>query len=92
MIPERNIFREKVSLLQRRPLYDELSDLIKTDPNIVYLCKTVRNTMTFIPEGLAVFREKTMGLKCFISLHVFVALFAAMNHMNTPQQKTCLDF
>lgn len=63
MIPGRNLLKEKIRSMERKPLYDKLSFLVRSGPEILYQCKAICDTMRMIPRELALFQEKNNELE-----------------------------
>lgn len=82
MIPERNLLKEKVSELERKPLHDYLTVLIKMGPEVLLHCEKIRDVMNMIPQDLKLLQEKYIEVEALHWLHLIEC---------AEDQKQCLS-
>lgn len=71
MIPERNLLREKVGLSERKPLYDELTNVIKTGPKVVLRCNKIEEAKRLSPNEVASLRKHNCAFEMLYMFFLF---------------------
>lgn len=84
MIPERNLFKEKISEIERKSLYETFSVLIRMGPATMLRCKKICDIIHMTPQDLAIFRKKAHDLELLYLL--LVVRMAILDKSNTSPE------